>query len=175
LFFALGLEGDTIELRSGERIEGTFKQATADGAVIEVAGQSITIPLEKVGATYFGPAQTRPVAGPTPSQGAVDALQALRSVTGSGVSLREYSTRVLDARVTVDRYLSSQGGDATELQHAIRLAMVEYELASRAWQANIEVRSGWWSLTATSSGGHGRLPDTGARFRRHQLTGNWQR
>src|ERR1035437_1511334 len=34
--FALSLSGDTIQLKTGERIEGTFKQATSTGAVIDV-------------------------------------------------------------------------------------------------------------------------------------------
>jgi len=34
---------DTIELKTGGRIEGGFKQAAAAGAVIEVGGQAITI------------------------------------------------------------------------------------------------------------------------------------
>jgi hypothetical protein len=141
LLFVLSLRGDTIELKTGERIDGTFKQATSAGALIEVAGQSITIPLDRVQAIYFGAVPVRTAAGPPASQEALSALRALRSVTGSGITLREYATRVLDARVTVDRYLS-QGSDGRELRRAIRAAMVEYELAYRAWQAN----SGDWNL-----------------------------
>ena len=89
--FALNLRSDILELKTGERIEGTFKQATAAGAVIEVAGQPITISLEKVKAIYFGVA---------------DALKALRSVTQSGIAYRDYAQRMLDAKVKVDRYLS---------------------------------------------------------------------
>ena len=132
LLFALSLGADTIELRTGERIEGAFKQATSAGAVIEVGGQSITIPLEKVQAIYFG-APARTANGPAPSQEAVDALRALRSVTGSGIAYRDYSQRVLDSRVKVDHYLSSQAGDGPELRRAIRAAMLEYELASQVW------------------------------------------
>lgn len=142
--FALSLIGDTIELKTGERIEGAFKQATAAGAVIEVGGQPITIPLEKVKAIYFGSAPTRTATAPAPSDEAVDALRALRSVTGSGITYRDYSQRVLDSRVKVDRYLSSQSGDGPELGRAIRVAMLEYELASRAWRANVEILSDLW-------------------------------
>ena len=63
LLLALSLRADTIELKTGERIEGAFKQATSAGAVIEVGGQAITIPLEKVKAIYFGVVPTG--AGPT--------------------------------------------------------------------------------------------------------------
>ena len=136
--FASSASGDTIELKTGERVEGAFKQADSAGVVIEVAGQSITIPLEKVQAIYFGAAPARPVAGPAPSQEALDTLKALRSVTGSGITLREYATRVLDARVKVDRYLSSPGSEGNGLRRSIRAAMLQYELAYRAWQANIE-------------------------------------
>ena len=145
---ALTLSADTLELKNGERIDGTFKQATSAGAVIEVAGQPITVPLEKIQAIYFGAVPARTGEGARlPSQEALDALRALRSVTGSGIALREYSTRVLDANVTVDRYLAKPGSDSTELQGAIRVAMVEYELASRAWRANVEVLAGdLWKL-----------------------------
>lgn len=133
--FALSLRGDTIELKTGERIEGTFKQATSAGAAIEVGGQSITIPLEKVQAIYFGAVPARTATSQAPSQEAMDALKALRSVTGSGIAYRDYAQRVLDARVKVDRYLSSPGSDGPEPRGAIRVAMLEYELASQGWVA----------------------------------------
>lgn len=120
-----------IELKTGQRIEGAIKQTTAAGAVIEVAGQSITIPLDKLKAIYFGAAPSAASAGPGPSQEALDALKALRSVTNSGIAYRDYSQRVLDARVKVDRYLGLRGNDAA-VGHAIRAAMLQYELVSYA-------------------------------------------
>src|SRR5437660_184124 len=72
---------DAIELKTGERIEGAFKQASAVGAVIEVAGQPITIPLEKLKAIYFGAPPSVTSTAPVPYQEALDALKALRSVT----------------------------------------------------------------------------------------------
>ena len=137
--FALNLRSDILELKTGERIEGTFKQATAAGAVIEVAGQPITIPLEKVKAIYFGVASSSTAAGPPPSQEAMDALKALRSVTQSGIAYRDYAQRMLDAKVKVDRYLSSPGNDPAEFRKPIQTAMHEYELASQAWSNTINV------------------------------------
>jgi len=87
------LSGDTIELKTGERIEGAFKQATSAGAVIEVAGQAITIPLEKIKAIYFGAAPSATVTTSVttaPSQEALDALTALRSV--GGIKERRHAT-----------------------------------------------------------------------------------
>src|SRR5690242_1229034 len=54
LILGSSLIAETIELKTGERIEGAFKQASTAGAMIEVGGESITIPLEKVQAIYFG-------------------------------------------------------------------------------------------------------------------------
>ena len=53
-FLAYALSADTIELKTGERIEGTFKEATSSGVVINVGGQSLTMPMDKVRAIYFG-------------------------------------------------------------------------------------------------------------------------
>src|SRR5437764_9739127 len=39
---------DVVELKTEERLEGTFKQADSAGVVFEVGGQSITMPLAKV-------------------------------------------------------------------------------------------------------------------------------
>lgn len=133
VLFTLNIRGDSIELKTGERIDGKFTQATSTGAVIEVGGQPITIPLEKVKVIYFGAA---PSAGPTtasPAQDALDALRGLQSVVESGLTYRDYATRVLDAKVRVDRYLSSSPKDPLELRKAIEITMREYELAGQTW------------------------------------------
>jgi hypothetical protein len=136
--FALTLRADTIELKTGERIDGAFRQAGAAGVLIETAGQSITIPLDKVQAIYFGSAtKPRVDVGPTPYQDAIDALRALRSVAEAGINYQNYSPRVLEAKVKVDRYLSSAGDTEVQQVAAMRIAMREYQLASEAWNASI--------------------------------------
>jgi len=132
MLFALTLRGDTVELKTGEHLDGAFRQASAAGVVIEIAGQAMTIPLGKVQAIYFGAQRPASVStAPAPFAEALDALRALRSVTESGVTFRDYATRVLDARVKVDRCQNSSAAATV----AARLAMREYELASRAWSA----------------------------------------
>jgi hypothetical protein len=131
--FALALRGDTVELKTGEHIEGVFKQASSAGTVIEVGGQVLTIPLERVRTIYFGTAPVRAATAPTDSQEAMDALKALRSVTTTGIAYRDYTQRMLDAKVKVDKYLASPADDSPQLRGAIRVAMLEYELASQSW------------------------------------------
>ena len=142
---------DTVELKTGERIEGFFKRATTAGVVIEVGGQSITLPLQKVAAIYFEAAKPAYKPAVTSAQmglaaEALDAVRALRSVTESSITYREYAPRVLDAKVKVDRYLSSakpdeaelkiplnQASDAKRLWSAINSAMFFYQTASQKW------------------------------------------
>lgn len=146
--YAVALRADTVELKTGERVDGAFRQATAAGVMIEIAGQAMTIPLAKVQAIYFGPAKPAAAsAAPSPTAEALDALHALRSVTESGITFRDYAPRVLDAKIRVDRYLSSSADDAAELRGSIWLATREYELASRVWGASFQL-DGVSTLTA---------------------------
>jgi hypothetical protein len=133
LLAASALASDAIEMKTGERVEGVFKEATSAGVVILVGGQPLTIPLEKVRAIYLGASQT---AQPSTAEVSLEALKGLRSVTQAGISYAEYSRRVLDAKVLVDKYLSSTNPDDAK-RAAIRLAMKYYEVASQLWNNKI--------------------------------------
>lgn len=123
LAFALAAGAtETVELKSGERIDGTFRQADAAGVVIDVAGQKITIPLIKVQAIYFGAPPKSSMSSPAPRQEALDALQGLQSVTEAGTGYTLYAPRVLEAKIKVDRYLAAAPTDAPE-RAAITQAM----------------------------------------------------
>lgn len=66
------IRADTIELKTGERLDGGFRQAGVGGVVIDAGGRAITIPLEKVKAIYFGTApKTIAEASPAPAQDAL--------------------------------------------------------------------------------------------------------
>jgi hypothetical protein len=71
-------------------------------------------------------------------QQAVDAVRGLRSVVTSGVVYKDYATRILDARVQIDRYLESKGGNTT-IRSAVSAAMMCYEIASTFWNATLGV------------------------------------
>jgi hypothetical protein len=138
IFFAINLMfvmlvatlswADTIELKTGQKVDGTFRQATAAGVVVEVGGQVLTFPLDQVRAIYFGSAPTSAAASTTGPDEALGALRGLESVVKSGVNYQEFSKRVLDARVVVDRAL--RGNDAPKLREAMQL----YELAAKIWR-----------------------------------------
>lgn len=132
---------DVVELKTGERLEGTFKQATSGGVVIEVGGQAIKMPLAKVRAIYFGAAPSARGTGSRPSgaSAALQALKSVQSVTTVGVNLRDYTTRVADAKLIVDQFNQSPPEKNTPFgerasRKPISLAMRYYELAAQAWR-----------------------------------------
>jgi hypothetical protein len=138
LALASGLFADTIELKTGERIEGAFKQATPAGVIIVVGGKALNFPLSSVRSIYFGSASASEKEKPNPAAiEAIDAVRGLRSVTEAGLNYSQYSQRVLDAKVRVDRFTSSTSLNDAELGVIIQAAMHYYELASRAWSAKI--------------------------------------
>jgi hypothetical protein len=67
---------------------------------------------------------------------ALDALHGLKSVTEAGVNFIEYSSRTLDTKVKVDRYLDEAPKDDKQ-RTAIDNAMNLYVIARGAWSASI--------------------------------------
>jgi uncharacterized protein with von Willebrand factor type A (vWA) domain len=104
--------------------------------VIEVGGQAVTFEQEKVRAIYFGPAPEQP-AKTSDRDDAIKALKALQSVATGGTDYRNYAPRVSDAKIAVDRYLSSETPDPQEAKAAIQKSMGFYSLASAAWNSKI--------------------------------------
>ena len=132
---ALALKGDTVELKTGERLDGVFRQAGTSGVVIEIAGQAMTVPLGKVQAIYFGAPPKASSVGSSPYLEALDALRGLRSITEAGVSYRDYAPHVLDAKIQIDRWLSTKPSDPAG--NLVSLAIREYNIAAKAWSATI--------------------------------------
>jgi hypothetical protein len=135
--------GDTVEMKTGERTEGHFRQATDAGVVIEIGGQTVTFPLDKVKAIYFGSAveMTKPPA-PNASGEAMDSLKALQSIASMGVSYRDYTPKVLDAKVKVDKYMAETASQPSPSRSAIGLAMRFYELGAQAWNIKVSGNAG---------------------------------
>jgi hypothetical protein len=127
---------DVVELKTGQRVEGTLKQATTSSVAIEVGGQTITFEGDKVRAVYFGAAPA--VTSPQPSLrgDALRALKGLQSATAGGVIYRDYASRVTDAKIIVDRYLQDDKSDNDSVKAAIAGAMNYYTIATRAWSAS---------------------------------------
>ena len=128
---------DVVELKTGERVEGALRQATPTSVSIEIGGQVVTFDVAKVRAIYFG---VGPALSGSPSsigtQAAIDALKAVSSVLGAGVTYRDYAARVLEAKVAVDRALPAVTVD--ELRKALGLASQFYVIVSSAWNAELQ-------------------------------------
>jgi hypothetical protein len=126
---------DVVELRSGERVEGTFKGADETAVRIEVGGRVVTFSPDRVRAIYYGaPPAPAPAAGPERDE-AIRALRALRSIARTGVAYPEYASRVGDAQTAVDRYVRSTD-ERPALRGAIADSMHYYALAGSARSAS---------------------------------------
>ena len=108
LMSTLPCVAEVLELKTGQRIEGTLKSVTLSDVVLDVAGQSLTLPREKVAAIYFGEPPKNVVGNPL--HDALRVLKGLQSATTAGVNYQNYAPRVTDAKIQVDQML----GDAPD-------------------------------------------------------------
>ena len=131
---------DVVELRSGERVEGTFKSADDNAVRIEVDGRLVTYPPHEVRAIYFGPAPAKVAPAPVPiveRDDAIGALGGLRSVAQRTVTYQEYAPRVNEVKGVVDRYLQKKEDGAPAVKFAIADSFHYYALAETAWKAGL--------------------------------------
>jgi hypothetical protein len=126
---------DVVELKNGQRVEGTLKQLSLTSVSIEVGGQVIILDSTKVRTIHFGsaPPSLLPNVQPTPAQDALRALKDLQSATGASLTYRDYGPRVSDTKIRVDRYLElPEQGDA-KVRAAIALALNSYVALGSLW------------------------------------------
>ena len=143
-----GSDADVVELKTGQRVEGTLKQATPASVSIEVGGQTITFEGDKVRAIYFGSAPVQGAGAAVSFRAAaMRALKGLHSATTGGITYRDYGPRATDAKIVVDRYVDEDKTDQPPLRDAIAASMRYYTLAGSAWSASIS-RGGNYSFAA---------------------------
>lgn len=138
LLMAAAARADIVELKTGERVEGTLKQADQATVIVEVGGQAVTFKPDQVKAIYYGSALSAHLSGLPPAASAIGALKALQSVAAAGATYRDYRRRVADAKIEVDR---SIGGLPRETAAAITRAMDYYVLAAAVWEQQVTNRS----------------------------------
>lgn len=131
-----GASADTLELISGERLEGRVKDMTTTSVGIEVGGQQIRVERAKVRAMYFGaPVRQAPPTPPVVAD-ALSALKALGSAVSAGLTYRDYVPRVADTKIHVDRAVVD-GNTPPAITASLSDAMSYYILAARLWQWEI--------------------------------------
>jgi hypothetical protein len=127
---------DVVELTSGERVEGKVKQVSAAGVVVDIAGSTLTLPLDAVRTIHFGAPPSSSVAPPSSptALAAVQALQALRSVARDETGYERYAARVEVTRADVGPYLRGADQAASALRDALAQSFHFYEVAATAWK-----------------------------------------
>ncbi len=137
LIFVSAASAEIVELKTGARLEGTLKQVTPAGVVIEVGGETVNVAPEKVRAIYF----EAPPSAAAPSStrdAAVRALRELQAATRGRLTYIEYAPQVTAAKDVVDRYLQEPAEPGSrEARAAIAEAMRYHALAAAAWNAKV--------------------------------------
>ena len=107
------------------------------------------------------PAEEAPAAAPAVPQLSADerqaanevleVLQAVQSMTTSNVTPQEYTGRVADAKIQVEKYLQTEGGDRV-IKDRVYEAMMVHLLAAAAWKATIVNRQSGYEEVGTHPG-----------------------
>ena len=122
---------DMLELRTGERIEGSVVQVSTTTVSVETGGRTLSFARTQVRAIYFG----APAAIPSgAAREALEALKALRAALAAGVNRKEYEPRLEETRKVVDRYLAGPRATDPELRDSIQAAMRYYLIVAEAWK-----------------------------------------
>jgi len=136
----------TVMTRSGEKVEGVLHSVTGNELVMEVAGQSLKLPLERIRYISFvgqlesvlaskEPATARPI------DQALSALKELQAATEVGLLREQYSQKLLDTLPRVNEFVNRAGTDWAD----VRLAM---GMATRLYQAALDLTA--WTNAAES-------------------------
>jgi hypothetical protein len=133
---------DVVELKTGQRVEGTLKQTTPASVSIDVGGRTITFTGDKVRAIYFGAAPAPTASAPSPVSEAMRSLKAVQSAVTGGISYRDDTPRVTDAQIVVDRFLELRDAATPDVREAVAMAMSFHVFAGTAWSARFE-RASW--------------------------------
>jgi len=133
LSLALTCAAETVELKSGQRIDGTVKAITGEEVLLEVAGQPLKFPLANVSAIYFAAPPKSTVANPL--NDALRVLKGLQSAVYGGVTYDDFAPRVTDAKIQIDQMLSDAPDSPAKKSLAEALGFYVY--ASSAWNAHI--------------------------------------
>jgi hypothetical protein len=140
-FLAASAYAAVIELKNGQRTEGSLKQADQSTVTVEIGGQLVTFKTEQVRAIYYGSAPSSTTSAsqaPSPAVEALRALKDLQSVVSSGVTYRDYGSRVADASIAVDRFLETPASEDQDARSAAREAISFYKLAGHVWSERVQ-------------------------------------
>jgi len=126
-------DADTVELMSGERIEGKIAKVTDDLVYVETAAGVVLVPRRTI-RSMSGTAPIGPAA--VPGGDVLKALKDLQTAAASPISQQEYKVRVDQSREVVAKFLQ-EGSSARILADPVRDAFALYEFAAAAWESRL--------------------------------------
>jgi hypothetical protein len=152
----------TVGMRNGDVIEGAFRGATEAEISIQVAGQSLALPVPKIKYVSFvgalgteasgagpSPADTKPAAGSL--EDAFQALDELQAALRIGVLRAQYAEKLVETLPRVNAYLDQSPDEWLDVQALLHSALFWY----KAPLGEITKYSNPWE-NASDSFGHAR-------------------
>lgn len=116
----------------GDLVEGVLKAVTETEAVIEIAGQSIRIPVAEIRYISFvgkiDAATSGTAAVLNPMEKAFASLKDLRAATQIGMLRDQYAQKLVETLPNVRTFVDSDGDDWKDVRLALMSAMVNYQL-----------------------------------------------
>jgi hypothetical protein len=125
---------DVVELKDGKKLEGTVKQVTPAGVVIDVGGKDTTVERDKIKGIQLG---DPPKPKPSAFGEAVEALRAAQDLTSRTPTYDTYMARVTSARFAVEIFAREPEADPKR-KAAVAEALGFYTFALEAWQARLK-------------------------------------
>jgi hypothetical protein len=127
-------DADTIELVSGERIEGKVVRVTDDLVYVETGSGVVLLPRHTVRSMGSTPAVAPPAA---PAADVITALKGLQAAAASQVSQKDYAARVAQSRPVIAKYVQDAGAAPPGGVDAVRDAFALYEFAATVWESRL--------------------------------------
>jgi len=126
---------DVVELKSGEKLQGTVKSVTPTEVVVDVGGKETKVERDKVRAITLDAAPPPKPPSPAVVRDAMAALRAAQSIAGPGAIHADYAEAVSTADLSVNRALRDPEDAAAKA--AMRDAVGLHQFALTAWETRM--------------------------------------
>ena len=131
---------DIVELKTGRRVEGTFKGADEAAVRIEVRGQLLAFKPEKVRAFYYGDTLGASTSKPTAGEEALRILKELQAITAARPTYEQYTGQVAHAKFSINVLLPKLTDGA--MRSAVLASVHFFSAAGDAWRVMLRAKAG---------------------------------
>lgn len=138
----------TVVMRTDAVVEGVFRGATAEEILLDVAGQSLRLPLARIKYISFAGRLERVTVSKEPApprliDQAQAAFKELRAATEAGLLREQYSQKLLDTLPRINEFVNGPGTDWADVRLAMQMATRLYKEVLGGVGSTSEVLQAW--------------------------------